>query len=139
MNLTILRLLELLDHQAVSGVTEVCVFQDGEVPTHVGYFNDLQAAAKAIAAHDGRGNIFVTLNPVTRDLLARYNNRLVEGSFKRKLRRTQNKEIARKSWLLLDIDAERSSGISSTEAELQAAIEVGCDVREWLVSVGGPP
>lgn len=138
MNPTIRPFLELLGHQAAGGVTEVCVFQDGEVPTHVGYFDDLEAAAKAIAAHDGRGNIFVTLDPVKRDLLARYNNRLVEGSFKRKLKRTQNKEIVRKSWFLLDIDAERPSGISSTEAELQAAIELGRDVRDWLVLVGVP-
>jgi len=40
--------------------------------------------------------------------------------------------------VFFDIDAKRSSGISATDAELNAAIEVGQDVREWLLSIGVP-
>lgn len=138
MNQTTLRFLELLDHQAAGGVTEVCVFQDGDVPTHAGYFDNAAAAAKAIALHDGRGNIFVSLNPVKGDLLARANNRLIEGSFKRKLKRTRDTEVWRDSWLLLDVDPKRPSGISSSDAELAAAVGTGSAVGNWLLDSGVP-
>ncbi|MDQ3011731.1 MAG: hypothetical protein M3X11_13615 [Acidobacteriota bacterium] len=138
MNKTLPTFLNLLGHQAAGGVTEVCVFKDGDVPTHVGYFDNLEAAVKEIEKQDGRGNIFVTLDPAKRDLLARGANRLIEGSFKRKLKRTKNEEILCKSWLFFDIDAKRPSGISSTDDELNAAIEVGQHVREWMLSIGVP-
>lgn len=137
MNQTTLRFLELLGHQAAGGVTEVCVF-GGDVPTHAGYFDNPEAAAQAIAAHDGHSNVFVTLNPVKRDLLARGNNRLIEGSFKKKLKRTLDKEVWRDSWLLLDVDPKRPSGISSSEVELTAAVEAGAAVRDWLIALGVP-
>jgi len=134
----IISFLHSLGHSAAGGVTEVCVFQGGDIPTHVGYFKNIEAAAKAIEKNDGYGNIFVSLDPCKRDLLARGNNRLVEGSFKRKLKRTTNDEILRKSWFFLDIDPQRPRGISSTDEELNAAIEVGQDVRDWLLSIGVP-
>lgn len=135
---TIKRFLAILDHDAAGGVTEVCVFQGGDVPTHAGYFGDHDAAANAIRANDGKGNVFVTLNPVRRDLLARGNNRLIEGSYKHKLKRTKDNETLCDSWFFLDIDAERLSGISSTDAELHAAIETGIAVRDWLIASGVP-
>ncbi len=130
--------LSALGHVEAGGVTEVCVFQDGDAPSHIGYFDDLDAAAKAIEARDGRGNIFVTLNPATRALLARGNNRLVEGSFKKKLKRTKDTEIHRDSWFLLDVDPNRPSGISSTDEEKREALEVAKSARDWLLSVGVP-
>lgn len=135
---TTFRFLELLGHQAAGGVTEVCIFRDGDVPTHVGYFDDRDAAVKAIAQHDGGGNVFVSLNPAKPDLLARYNNRLVESSFKRKLKRTRDDEILRDSWLLIDPDPKRPSGISSSDAEMSAAVEVGAAIRDWLIGLGVP-
>lgn len=132
------RFLDILDHATAGGVTEVCVFQGGKVPTHVGYFNDLDKAVKAIESHDERGNIFVTLNPAKRDLLARANNHLIEGSYKRPIERTKDHEILRDSWFLLDVDPKRPSGISSTDGELHEAIEVAKAARDWLLSVGVP-
>jgi hypothetical protein len=130
--------LSSLGHAEAAGVTEVCVFQEGDVPTHLGYFSDLDAAVKAIAAQDGRGNIFVTLNPAIPAMLARANNRLVEGSFKKKLKRTKDTEIHRDCWFVLDVDPERPSGISSTNDEKREAHEVAKAVRDWLLSIGVP-
>jgi hypothetical protein len=138
MNQTALRFLELLDHGTAAGVTEVCVFQGGKKPTHVGYFDDLQKAVNAIEAFDGRGNIFVTLNPAKRDLLARANNHLVEGTYKNPVERTKDTEIYRDSWLLVDVDPKRPSGISSTDDEKAAALEVARAVRDWLLLIGTP-
>jgi hypothetical protein len=136
--ITTQRFLETLDHKSSGGVTEVCVFHGGKVPTHVGYYDDPEKAARAIKAHDGRGNIFVTINPAKRDLLARYNNRLVEGSYKNPAERTKDPDIWRDSWFPIDIDPDRPTGISSTQAELDQAIETGRLVKEWLIDLGVP-
>jgi hypothetical protein len=130
--------LSALGHVEAGGVTEVCVFQGGKKPTHVGYFDNVEAAAEAIEKHDGRGNIFVTLNPAKHSLLARYNNRLVEGTYKNPAERTKDTEIRRDMWFLFDVDPERPSGISSTDEEKREAFEVAKAVRDWLLNVGVP-
>src|SRR5262249_45138471 len=91
-----------------------------------------------IEAQDGRGNIFVTLNPAKRDLLARANNRLVEGSYKNPSERTKDHEIQRDSWFPLDVDTKRPSGIWGTDVELREPIESEKASRDWLLSVGVP-
>jgi hypothetical protein len=130
--------LSTLGHVEAGGVTEVCVFQGGKKPTHVGYFSDRDKAAQAIAAHDKRGNIFVTLSPAKRDLLARANNHLVEGTYKNPAERTKDHEMHCDSWFLLDVDPERPSNISSTDEERREALDVALNVRGWLVATGVP-
>lgn len=130
--------LSTLGHAEAGGVTEVCVFQGGKKPTHVGYFDNVEAAAEAIEKHDGRGNIFVTLNSAKRSLLARCNNHLVEGTYKNPAERTKDTEIHRDSWFLLDVDPKRPSGISSADEEKHEALEVAKASRDWLLSVGVP-
>src|SRR5262245_36199866 len=130
--------LSALGHIEAGGITEVCIFQGGKKPTHVGYFDNVEAAAKAIETHDGRGNIFVTLNPAKRSLLARCNNRLVEGTYKNPAERTKDTEIHRDLWFLFDVDPERPSGISSTDEEKREALEVAKAIRDWLMTIGVP-
>jgi len=136
MNTQLRAFLRALGHVEAGGVTEVCVFRGGKKPTHVGYFDDLEKAAKAIEAHDGKGNIFVTLNPAKRELLARYNNRLVKGSYENPAERTKDTDILCDSWFLLDVDPKRASGISSTDEELGLALDVAKAARDWLLSAG---
>jgi len=119
------------------GVTEVCVF-NGKKPSHVGYFSDQERAARAIEANDGRGNIYVTLNPVKNDLLGRYNNRLHKGTYQSPADRTLDKDIALDSWFLVDIDPKRVSGTSATDEEKDAAGGVAEDVYIWLWEIGVP-
>jgi hypothetical protein len=138
MNQTALRFLQLLDHGASGGVTEVCLFQGGKKPTHVGYFDDLQKALKAIEAFDGKGNMFLTVNPAKRDMLGRVYNRLMQGSYINPAERTKDTEIHRDMWFLLDVDVNRPSGISATDEEMREAVAVAKTVRDWLLSVGVP-
>src|SRR5262245_61929780 len=130
--------LTALGHVEAGGIPEVCVFQGGKKPTHVGYFDDREKAVAAISAYDGKGNIFVTLNPAKRDLLARVNNRLAESTYKNPLERTKDHEMYRDSWFPLDVDPERPSNISSTDEEKREALEVAKAVRDWFLSVGVP-
>lgn len=60
---------------------------------------------------------YVTINPVTPDLLARSYNRLIKSQHA-----TSDNDIVCIRWLYIDIDPVRPADISSTDAELQAAL-----------------
>ncbi|ACX51565.1 hypothetical protein Adeg_0412 [Ammonifex degensii KC4] len=100
-----------------------------------GYFNDPEALARAVIEHDGVANIYVTLNPVLPDLLARANNRLLPA---RGGATTRDEEIVRRRWLLLDLDPVRPSKISATDREKMAARERARAVFRFLQQRGWP-
>lgn len=103
--------------------------------TMAGYFDDAGLAAKAIQAIDGRvPSVYVTLNPVQPDLLARCNNRIEN----RVQVTTTDGEIIRRRWLPLDFDPIRPAGISSTDEEHDAAVRKAEEVRRWLSERGWP-
>jgi DNA-directed RNA polymerase specialized sigma24 family protein len=102
-----------------------------------GYFDDVDAAAKSIAALDAQGRcegIYVTLNPCNPALLARSTNRVKE----RARATTTDDDILGRRWMLVDCDPRRPSGISSTDAELQAAIERARRIRDALTDLPAP-
>jgi hypothetical protein len=103
--------------------------------TVAGYFDDLEKLAAAAIHYDGMAEgIYATLNPVPPELLARANNRVKEYT---KITTADN-QIQRRCWLLIDCDPVRPSGISSTDAEHEAALARARQVREWLVAHGWP-
>jgi hypothetical protein len=73
-------------------------------------------------------------NPVNPALLARANNRLRE----RVTGATKNSDIVRRRWLLMDFDPVRPTGISSTEAEHEAALNRAKACRDFLSADGWP-
>lgn len=100
-------------------------------------FAHLDRAAADIAALDAKGTasvIYVTLNPVSPALLARAVNRL-----KTKAKETtSDKDVVRRRWILIDCDPVRPSGISSTDAELKAAVAKAEQVEAFLNDRGWP-
>ena len=110
--------------------------------TIAGYFDDYEAAARDVAKlsnfnHNGTGKtpaIYLTLNKIKPDLLARYYNRLEY----RAKETTPDKDIISLEWLPIDIDAVRPAGISSTDQEHQAAIEKAREIKVGLISQGWP-
>jgi hypothetical protein len=78
--------------------------------------------------------VYLTLNPVKRDLLARASNRL-ESYAKHT---SSDNDITERRWLLIDFDPVRSAGISSTDAEHDAALERAKVMRETLAGWGWP-
>lgn len=114
-------------------VFEIRMPKTGRTGTVSGYFRDPALAAQAIARYDGRvPAVYVTLNPVHPDLHSLYCDRLQE----RAESTTEDKHIVRRRWLLIDVDAERTSPkISATEAELKAALDVAGAIREYLCGV----
>jgi len=102
--------------------------------TAAGWFEDPAKAAAALERWDGRANVYVTLNPVARSLLALANNRIIEKADST----TSDIDIVCRQWLFLDVDAQRKSGISSTDGELAAAREVLDAARQYLDGEGWP-
>lgn len=103
----------------------------------VGYFNDEAIFTKAVAALDKTGQaegIYITLNPVNPELLARANNRIV--GCKKGDPTTSDVDIAKRRWLMIDIDPVRPAGISSTDSEITFANERADAVIEWLADQG---
>ena len=78
-----------------------------------------------ITGHDASA-VYLTLNPVKADLLARRANRLDRSS---ESDLTGDKDIARRTVLLIDCDAERVAGISATDSELTAALTSRAQIR----------
>lgn len=102
--------------------------------TIAGYFNDNARAASVIAGLNGKHqSIYVTMNPVKPELLARNENRAELTHVT-----TTDAEIIRRHWFLIDLDPKRPAGISSTDEELAAAKERAEAIVDWLTSIGWP-
>lgn len=99
-----------------------------------GYFNNVDDLYKSIKRYDGKYNIFFTLNPIVQDVASRSVNRLKEWA----KNTTTDKEIARRDWILIDLDPERPAGISSTDEELAHAESLAKKVESFLTEQGFP-
>ncbi len=127
-----------------SGVFEIralrCRSKRGGKPfTAAGWFNDHALAAAEVARIDAENTpegVYVTLNPVHPDLLARQEaNKLrdyADGL-------TTDADILARHRLLIDFDPARRTGISSTEQEHKAAFAKAGEVAAWLKGEMGFP
>ena len=101
---------------------------------HAGYFNDFERLATEAARLSGlAAGVYVVLNPINPDLLARAANRITIAK-----NLTQDKDITSRRWLPIDIDPTRPSGISSTDAEHEAALTTAEAIRGYLIELGFP-
>jgi hypothetical protein len=97
--------------------------------TASGYFDDHDALAREAERLDKeRYQVYVTLNEVNPDLLARAANRVKEYPKST----TSDNDIVWRRWLPLDFDPVRPSDVSSTEEEKKAAELRAREVREYL-------
>jgi len=116
-------------------VFEVRIPKAGGAGTVAGWFDDPQKAAQAVTRWDTKANIYITLNPVNPALLARASNRLKEKADSL----TQDVDIVRRRWLLIDSDPVRPAGISATDDEKKLAEKRAQEIRAWLTARGWPP
>ncbi|HDS63945.1 MAG TPA: hypothetical protein ENN52_07490, partial [Methanofollis liminatans] len=108
--------------------------------THSGYFDDpgrLADAAEALDADPEVRGIYVTLNEVKPALLARRSNR-VKMRLTRSDPTTSDADIVHRRWLPVDLDPVRPSGVSSTDAEHEAALRKADEIALWLSEQGFP-
>ncbi len=121
-------------------VTEVraldAVTDDDQRPhTESGFFDNPEALADAVAGIRAARGIYFTPNPVDAALLERASNRIrkaVRGDG------TQDIDILRRRWFLIDIDPKRQAGVSSTQAEFNAAMKLRNEVNRYLSERGWP-
>jgi len=100
-----------------------------------GYFDDLETLAYHAEYWSGVApSVYLTLNPVKRDLLARAANRIQ----RRARETTADHEVTHRRRLLLDFDPVRPAGISSTDDEHVAALARTQECRDWLAAQGLP-
>ena len=105
-----------------------------------GYFDSPEKLAEKVEALEGLSTvqgIYVTLNPVNPALLSRRANR-IKMRLGKKDATTADSDIIRRQWLPVDIDPVRPSGVSSTNAEHDAAIATARRVAEYLAGLGFP-
>lgn len=103
--------------------------------TWSGYYADADAAAEAVSKFEDRSSapgVYVTLNPVDPDLIARGPARF--GAHET----TSDLNILRRRWLLIDLDPVRPAGLSATDDELTTARLRGEEVRADLARRGWP-
>lgn len=95
-----------------------------------GYFDydHIDAAADEIEKIRLCLGVYYTPNPVNRALIARSSNRL-RGIEYRSQSTTTDADILCRRWLLIDCDAVRPSGISSSSAEHAAALAKAQEIR----------
>jgi replicative DNA helicase len=104
---------------------------------YAGYFDNVEAAARAVAAKvrgDAKG-WYTTLNPVTPELLGRVYNRLEDFP----AATTADHDVTGYRHLLIDPDAVRPAETSSTDAQLAAALGVRDAVAAYLADILGWP
>ena len=102
-----------------------------------GYFDNFAQAAGALQPYGmnpRNPGIYFVLNPFDRELMARASNRFQE----RATDTTQDVDITSRIWFFVDCDPNRKSGISSTDAEWEAAKAKVEAVREYLTGLGFP-
>jgi hypothetical protein len=104
-----------------------------------GYYQGRRVAdaARLLAALDATGRapaIYVTMNPVSSELLARCPNTLKD---KVKVT-TSDHDIVRRAWMLIDCDPCRPADISSTARELETARLKADAIHAYLTSLGWP-
>lgn len=99
-----------------------------------GYFNDSVKLAKAIETYIGEYDIYFTINPVNKGLLARANNRLKYYA----KQTTNDKDIEKINYIPIDIDPVRPSGISSTNEEHDLAKGKIYEIKAFLLEKGFP-
>jgi hypothetical protein len=98
-----------------------------------GYYDNAGALASRATALSGTvPGVYATLNPIHPDLLARRVNHTADYAKDT----TTDENILSRRWLPFDFDPVRPAGISSTDAEHEAALQRARDAKTWLVQQG---
>jgi hypothetical protein len=100
-------------------ILDAIVGHDRHPSIYSGYFNDAEKFADAVCSVRSATGFYFIPNAVDPALLARACNRIRRAP---KGESTADTNIIRRKWLLIDCDPVRPSGISSTDAEHEAAL-----------------
>ena len=109
---------------------------NGRYPsTLTGYFSDQSKLIDEVCRIQSAIGVYCTMNPVDPQLLARAANRLKKPQ---RGESTSDKHITHRVWMLVDVDPQRATGISSTDAEHEAAFDRARRIFAYLRDAGWP-
>lgn len=119
------------------GVWELRIPKAGRSKTISGYFDKPAAFADAVVglADEGFAGYYFTINPVKPDLFARSANKYEKWAENT----TSDGDILKRRWLPIDLDPIRPAGISSSDEEHAAALQMAGEIRRWLIEDLGWP
>ncbi|MGV8050785.1 MAG: phage/plasmid primase, P4 family [Anaerolineaceae bacterium] len=118
-------------------VLELRIPKAGRYKTISGYFDNPNAFADAVvglAEDEMFAGYYFTINQVEPALLARSANKPKKYAEST----TTDADILRRRWLPIDLDPVRPAGISSSDEEHGAALDMTREIRAWLISQGWP-
>lgn len=98
-----------------------------------GYFTDTDTLIQQFDTIDPRSvNTYITINKVNEDCYAREQH----DCFRQTDANTHDHEIDAYEWLFVDLDPERLSEVSSSDAELKAAENLSDKVYDYMAQLG---
>ena len=100
-----------------------------------GYFDNVDRLVEEATKLSGQApGVYVTLNPLNPEVLARRVNRVQQYA----KNTAEDADVFRRRWFSLDFDPIRPAGVSSTPEEHQAALDTVRKCRDWLQERGLP-
>ncbi len=100
-----------------------------------GYFDNFYDLACSLEPWHGKTSIYITINCLKTELLARGRNRLVP--FARVT--TAAEDVVARQWFGIDVDSVRPRGVPATEEELDAALARRHAIVHYLAETTGFP
>jgi len=113
------------------------LWSKGKKRTDAGYFDHEHrgdAAQRAAALNTGGAAVYLTLNPIDPQLLARYANRIESWA----MDTATDANVIRRRWFPIDLDPRRPKGTSATDEQLRSALQVQVQCRDYLAGLGWP-
>jgi hypothetical protein len=130
------RTLDIL-HDADAVIELRAIFDRGRKRATAGYFDGEHRDSlvrEAARLNTAGAAVYITMNPIDAQLLARYANRVQEYATDT----ATDANVTRRRWLLVDVDPARPKGTSATAEQLEAAIARAQAVAEFLAARGWP-
>tara|TARA_R110002167_G_scaffold15121_2_gene60771 strand:+ start:1546 stop:4023 length:2478 start_codon:yes stop_codon:yes gene_type:complete len=104
--------------------------------TEFGYFTDHEKLVTAAAElSKNSSGVYITVNPIDPDLLARAANRTRSAD---RGDATKDTDVIEQRWLLIDIDPKRPTKVSATDKEKQLALDKMKEIYSYLATEGFP-
>jgi hypothetical protein len=122
---------------APEDVIELRAFPKGKKGVSAGYFDGAHKGAlaeEAVRLNSAGAAVYVTLNKIDPQLLARCYNRV--GDYAKAT--VTDKDVGRRRWLLIDFDPVRPADTSATDVQVAAAIERARAAYHTLKAEGWP-
>lgn len=103
--------------------------------TASGYFRTADTLLKALSRYKNKQgvNFYMVMNDIDH---ACYSRTQSERFIERPKETTSDKDITGRKWFLIDLDADRPSGVSTTNEELKSSIQKGGEIYTFMQSLG---